>query len=563
MKSQLDSLKKVVSEECKFVDSRTVELEKTEAATTAVQKALLMAEGMTAEVKTAVKDEMRQVGVKQLCVDSLKEKEREGLRELQQAVVFRNNKAREMTSLRSKVNHIKELAAEQHLRYLDQARALEVLAEECAESDQLYEKVKNDRNRYINTIQTSMQIVVELNEKIKLLKGGVDVFNYEYSTAEAEVKLLKNELTEAWKRREATKCDLRRAEEEYRGLEKVVDRQANETSRMKRELQRIESQINNEQDRYTTQADDCANCQRMLIDKQDELCLVYEQYNRHEEIMRMGEQELRKRDEELKRLNVQLTDFLRLIEIQQRKIPQIRKHDGEIEELTSHILQERRDVAELTAKLEMPDTRGRKRNYSGRDFTAQELEAKIVQYEQRIKAKEQQRSESRILLRDIEGRLDKIKGSEVKELSATIDLERTGNIRSEAMANRRKKMAALSEMAVYQAHTGDAKDKTDNVRRKIATAESRTARGEGFDEKADKEVRIYKRDVRTANGPHQRPLYDDDDDNDERQGRAKFDAYPTADGLSRPYGAFPVFQPGTPSANLRFYKKEDERPIVL
>ena len=93
-------------------------------------------------------------------------------------------------------------------------------------------------------------------------------------------------------------------------------------------------------------------------------------------------------------------------------------------------------------------------------------------------------------------------------------------------------------------------------------ANERTQRGEAFDEFADKMVKLHERDAITAQS-RQRNGFDSDDEEERRPGRQHFDAYPTADGLSRPYGAFPVFQPGAPSGQLRHYRKETVRPIEL
>jgi hypothetical protein len=48
-----------------------------------------------------------------------------------------------------------------------------------------------------------------------------------------------------------------------------------------------------------------------------------------------------------------------------------------------------------------------------------------------------------------------------------------------------------------------------------------------------------------------------------RAGRKKFDAYPTANGLSRPYGAFPVFQTAPPPGYIRHYRTEGARAIEI
>ena len=54
-----------------------------------------------------------------------------------------------------------------------------------------------------------------------------------------------------------------------------------------------------------------------------------------------------------------------------------------------------------------------------------------------------------------------------------------------------------------------------------------------------------------------------DEEEEIRPGRQRFDAYPTADGLSRPYGAFPVFQPAPVPGYARHFRKEVPRPIEL
>jgi len=56
---------------------------------------------------------------------------------------------------------------------------------------------------------------------------------------------------------------------------------------------------------------------------------------------------------------------------------------------------------------------------------------------------------------------------------------------------------------------------------------------------------------------------DDDDDVFASAGRQKPDAYPTGDELSRPYGAFPVFQPSSPPGYIRHYRKEGELAIEI
>ena len=73
---------------------------------------------------------------------------------------------------------------------------------------------------------------------------------------------------------------------------------------------------------------------------------------------------------------------------------------------------------------------------------------------------------------------------------------------------------------------------------------------------------MHERDLMNAETMRNKQ-FDSDDEEEVRPGREHYDAYPTKDGLSRPYGAFPVFQPAKPSPNLRHYRTETDRPIQL
>ena len=283
--------------------------------------------------------------------------------------------------------------------------------------------------------------------------------------------------------------------------------------------------------------------------------------------MRRGEIALREREEEHKLLTLQLKDFLRQIDVMQRKIPQLKAYDAEIAELESQLDKERQECDAITSKLEVPDLKERKRAYCGKDFTMKELEDKVSLYEQRINSKEQQVWEKQILLREIDDKIAELQATERPDSERAAKIcERSGNIRASAMNIRRKKLAALAESAIYQAQSAELEEEKQAAQAELQKAGERTQRGEAFDDYAEKVIKLYQRDVATSKLAKTRsanPWDSDDEDDMKKPGRQHFDAYPTADGLSRPYGAFPVFQPGAPSAQLRHYRRETLRPIEL
>ncbi|KAK8837728.1 hypothetical protein M9Y10_036263 [Tritrichomonas musculus] len=565
MLSQLQTLKadqtKEENNNRQLLQGLNKQMEQKEAALKAILAIEEVNQKVLEEIKSALVDKNR----KQSIHDQLTKKEHELQIELTEVSLIRDRKAREFASMKKKTLDSKQLAMERNLDYMDLCRKQEQNALKLSECSEMYEKVKLDRNKNVNHIQTSRQLIVEYKEKIRILENEVEVLRAEFEQVDAAVKLQKNDLMQAFKRRDATKSDLKNAELAYKDLQGKIDFQMNETSRLNLVLQNLENQIQHHQDLYMKQSDDCANIQRELIDRQDQLCLVTEQFNRHEEVMRRGEMALKDREEEYKLLNLQLKDFQRQIDIIQRKVPQLKAYEDEITELQKQLDVERKDVDKITAKLEAPDLKERKRAYCGKDFTLKELEDKVSLYEQRINSKEQQLWEKQILLREIEEKISELQNDSKGDNKKIAKIyEKSGSLRAEQMSLRRKKMAAMAESSVYKIQGDELKEQKEAIKAELEAAGERTQRGEAFDEYAEKMITMHVRDRMSATGPRRGDEFLElDEDEERRPGRQHFDAYPTADGLSRPYGAFPVFQPGPPSGQLRHYRNETQRPIEL
>lgn len=528
---------------------------------------LAVSESLNAETLELIKNALQEVNRKQLIHDSLSQKEIDFIQQLSEVSLIRDRKARETAVMKKRTSDARILAQERNLDFLDLSRKLELLQITMGDTSKLYEQVKLERNKHVNTVQTSRQLIVELKEKIRILESETEVLRREFETTDLQVRVQKNELLQAYTRRDATKSDLKKAELKFQELEAKIDFQANETDRLDHVLKNIEDQIATQQGRFADHSEDCAQRQRLLIDKQDNLCILLEQFNKHEEVMRNGELELQKRDEEIKLLNLQLNDFKRQIDLMNRKLPQIQAYQREIDELKMQISKEQTEVDNITKKLEVPDEQERKRSYCGHDFTLKELEDKVAKYEARINMKEQQLWEKRILLRETQDKIAELEKETDSYASRNQSMiAKSGQLRANSMALRRKKMAAESEYSVYQALKGQLEEQKKDVRNEIEEGMRRSSRGEAFDDRAERMIRLHERDIRTASQSLRNPQFADDDDDEEnrpRPGREHYDAYPLKDGLSRPYGAFPVFQPAKPSPNLRHYKNETDRPILL
>jgi hypothetical protein len=212
---------------------------------------------------------------------------------------------------------------------------------------------------------------------------------------------------------------------------------------------------------------------------------------------------------------------------------------------------EQSEGAAMAKRLE--DPQGRSRNVVGRDFTLKELEAKSHLYETMINEKSQAVWEKAVVLRDLQGEIDKMSAESRRLLGKEGDLEKVAQLGADFTASKRSRKADLSEASLYQAMSLDLSEKVAEVRRQLDEGNARTARGDAFDAKAARQLRTFEFDLRRSmRVPAEEPS---------PPGRQHYDAYPIADGLSRPYGQFPVFQPSGEPGYARHYRPELPRAI--
>jgi hypothetical protein len=60
-----------------------------------------------------------------------------------------------------------------------------------------------------------------------------------------------------------------------------------------------------------------------LIDRNDELCILYEKSNIQENILKNGEQEIRQKEEEIRMINLELKERQRQLEVVRKQIPDV------------------------------------------------------------------------------------------------------------------------------------------------------------------------------------------------------------------------------------------------
>jgi hypothetical protein len=125
-----------------------------------------------------------------------------------------------------------------------------------------------------------------------------------------------------------------------------------------------------------------------LLDRNDELCILYERLNVQKEIASKGEAALIEREEEIRKLTLMGAEFDRKIELEKQKLPTVGSLQDEIDTLESSRQEMHQTSLKLSKQMENPNDPKRCRNLPGQDPTVKDLVQKIERMEELLAIQE-------------------------------------------------------------------------------------------------------------------------------------------------------------------------------
>jgi chromosome segregation ATPase len=189
-----------------------------------------------------------------------------------------------------------------------------------------------------------------------------------------------------------------------------------------------------------------------LIDRNDELCILYEKSNVQEQTLKQGEIALTSKEEGLRGLNLQVAELQRQIEVTRKHIPNMPEYAAKILTLQKDLAEEREVVDALCRNLENPSNLGRWRELQGEDPDTEQLAAKIQVLEERLNEKKEQLLEKELVLEEVTALSDKLRSQANEGRSDTLALaKRVNEFQARIKEVTRKMMATVSELSMYQA----------------------------------------------------------------------------------------------------------------
>ncbi len=212
-----------------------------------------------------------------------------------------------------------------------------------------------------------------------------------------------------------------------------------------------------------------------LLERSDELCVLQEKLNLQEEVLTNGELAVTERQEEIRRLEIEIQDTHRAIHVFRKLKPVVQGYDAEVAALSDDLDNLKQKEVRLGDEVESPTARlgiarerhPRKNRYGvvvppahpedfdllkGKDPEPDRLADKINALSERLLHKEQQMLEKELIEREVTTLIERLQ----RQLSDSHDTALTKNSDKHELAQRiqkieRQMMSQVSELSIHQA----------------------------------------------------------------------------------------------------------------
>lgn len=108
--------------------------------------------------------------------------------------------------------------------------------------------------------------------------------------------------------RDSKRTDLNKNEYKFKQKQSIIGQKINESDKLNLIINSLQKEMNNLIYEYEQACESRNYMGIQLIDRNDELCILYEKSNIQEQILKNGEQKIREKEEKIKMINLELKE---------------------------------------------------------------------------------------------------------------------------------------------------------------------------------------------------------------------------------------------------------------
>jgi chromosome segregation ATPase len=347
----------------------------------------------------------------------------------------------------------------------------------------LYDEVKNARNKYVNLIQNSSQDLAELKERIKILQNEVEILRNESSEKDRNLVDAKHSVQLEIYKRDSSRAELNKKKFVYAQKQSIINQEINEQQKLHLILTGIQKEMADLIHKYEQACESRNYMGIQLIDRNDELCILYEKANIQENILKNGEQEIREKEEEIRMMNLELAEKQRHIEVLRKKVPSVPELAEQVINLKTELDKEKERVKDLSERVEDPDPNAKGNSTRVKEIDAEipdqeSLQAKIQVLEERLNNKKEGLLEKELVLEEITNLSEKLRKQALDGRKGTLELaEKINEFKARTTELSRKMLATVAEVSMFQATAMKLEQEKEEREAQLESAQERFQNG--------------------------------------------------------------------------------------
>lgn len=327
------------------------------------------------------------------------------------------------------------------LELIDLSRQVSDLTAKLHGLTSAYDHTKNERNNFVNSVQSTNAIIAELRERVTILASEAEVL-----AAEAEAKnkaLIRERQTHVAiaTTRDNIRAEVNRAIIAYRERQSQVETQTLTIDRLSSVISGLEREMRVLRKEYEEAVEFRNYTGVQVIDRNDELCVLYEKANIQESTLHKGEVELMDIDAEIRALQLSCAETERNITARRNRVPEATKWSDKILHLYNELAIVQKQLAVVSHQLETPGTNAsRLVALKGIDPDLQVLQSRVDQLDEKVDSARVKSLEADVMIEDLEHEISEMI-SEEKRIDENVDgtAAESGNAPSTLTSSRRMK----------------------------------------------------------------------------------------------------------------------------
>nr|XP_047126143.1 coiled-coil domain-containing protein 146 isoform X4 [Hydra vulgaris] len=314
----------------------------------------------------------------------------------------------------------------------------------------LYNIIKNERNKFVNLFQTSTQCAAELQEKAKVLQNEVEMLRNSAVEKERQFQKSKQVLLNDTIIRDNIRKDICKQQVKTNLLKEKSEQQKISILALNNMIQIAEGDLVELKDRYEYSVQERNNRGLQLIERNEEVCALYEKENIQKNLIKNIDSMLHDCEEEFNFLKTESEDFKRSISILKSIVPKKNILNDELSFLQLQLAQTQKKILNIEETLENPLNSGHIRLLPGHEPSSEELLKKIEGLELKLFDVEEKLKEKNLIYEQLKKIVSKEQNLAEKEDSINL-ARKVSDVQVKIKEATRKMMAIVSELSMNQA----------------------------------------------------------------------------------------------------------------